>query len=72
MLDRLTKHQDKICSLCRHLEVAKCWTKNKDGLTEASAKVWLELEEQLNYKLQKVEDEFWELNVPDTKEQAQL
>ncbi len=70
MLELLTKHWNKIDCLRSHLEVARRWTKHKDLLTEASAKVWLQLEEQLNNKLQKLEDKFWELNVPDIEEQA--
>ncbi len=74
MLEQLIKHRDEIGSLRHHLEVAQRWTKHKDSLTEASAKTWLQLasEEQLNNKLWRIEDEFWELNVPDTKERARL
>ncbi len=71
LLERLTKYW-KISSLRRHLEVTKRWTTHHDSLTEDSAKTWLELEEKLNNKLRKHKDEFWELNVPDTKELERL
>jgi hypothetical protein len=54
------------------VEVAKRWTTHKDSLTEDSAKTWLQLEEGLSKKLRKLEDEFWELNVPDREERARL
>ncbi len=41
-------------------------------MTEVSAKVWLQLEEQLNNKLWRIENKFWELNVPDIEELARL
>ncbi len=72
LLGRLIKHWDEISRLRHHLEVAQRWTKHKDSLTEVSAKTWLQLEEQITTKLGRIEDEFWELNVPDTKEQARL
>ena len=72
LLKQLTKYRNEIVSLCRHLEVNKRWTKHKDSLTEASVKVWLDLEEQLNNKLQQIKDKFWELIVPDFEELVQL
>jgi hypothetical protein len=72
LLERLTKSWNEIGRLRRHLEVAKRWTTHKDSLTEDSAKTWLELEEGLSKKLRKLEDEFWELNVPDSEERARL
>ena len=72
LLERLTKSWNEIGSLRRHVEVAKRWTTHKDSLTEDSAKTWLELEEGLSKKLRKLEDEFWELNVPDREERARL
>lgn len=72
LLERLTKSWNEIGRLRRHLEVAKRWTTHKDSLTEDSAKTWLELEEGLSKKLKKLEDEFWELNVPDREERARL
>ena len=72
LLERLTRYRDEISRLRRHLEVAKRWTTHKDSLTEDSAKTWLELEEKRTSKLRKLEDEFWELNVPDIEERARL
>ncbi len=72
MLERLTRYRDEISRLQRHLEVAKRWTTYKDSLTEDSAESWLEFEEKLTTKLRKLEDWFWELNVPDTKERERL
>ena len=72
MLGRLIKHRDEIGRLRRHLEVAQRWTKQKDSLTETSAKSWTQLEEQITSKLRRIEDEFWELNVPDPEERARL
>jgi hypothetical protein len=72
LLERLTKSWNEIGRLRRHLEVAKRWTTHKDSLTEESAKTWLDLEEGLSKKLRKLEDEFWELNVPDREERARL
>jgi hypothetical protein len=54
------------------LEVTQRWTKQKDSLTETSAKSWTQLEEQITSKLRRIEDEFWELNVPDPEERARL
>ncbi len=72
LLGRLIKHQDEICRLRHHQEVVQRWTKQKDSLTEASAKTWTQLEEQITSKLRMIEDEFWELNVPDPEERARL
>ncbi len=72
MLGLLIQHWDEISSLRQHLEVAQRWTKHKDSLTEASAKTWLQLEEQITNKIRRIKDEFWELDVPDTEERARL
>ena len=72
MLGRLTKYRDEIGRLRRHLEITQRWTKQKDSLTEASAKSWTTLEEQITHKLRRIEDEFWELNIPDPEERARL
>jgi hypothetical protein len=72
LLGRLLKYQDEIGRLRRHLEVVQRWTKQKDSLTEASAKTWTQLEEQITNKLRLIENEFWELNVPDSEERARL
>ncbi len=72
LLGLLIKHRDEIGCLRRHQEVVQRWTKQKDSLTEASAKTWTQLEEQITSKLCRIEDEFWELNVPDPEERARL
>jgi len=72
LLGRLIKHRDEIGRLRRHQEVVQRWTKQKDSLTETSAKSWTQLEEQITSKLRRIEDEFWELNVPDPEERARL
>lgn len=72
LLGRLLKYRDEIGRLRRHLEVVKRWTKQKDSLTEAAARTWTQLEEQITNKLRLIENEFWELNVPDSEERARL
>ena len=56
LLGRLIKHRDEIGRLRRHLEVAQRWAKQKDSLTETSAKSWTQLEEQITSKLRRIED----------------